>query len=248
MTKLLGISGSLREGSFNTMLVKEAIRVFAPDHWQMADLNLPLFNADLETDGQPEAVATLCEQVTWADAVVISTPEYNQSMPGVLKNTIDWLSRPSLDVNNAFRGKPVALMGASPGRFGTVLGQDAWLPVFRGLGARLWNGGRLMISGAGRVFDDSGSIVDADIEERLNRFMQGFINYCEGNETLSLASFESSLFFARHLCSVTNDHRLEYANVLSNLSRVSWMRGDVSDNLYKNLQEVLQIRSSLLLP
>ena len=115
MTKLLGISGSLRKASYNTMLVHEAIRVFAPDHWQIADLNLPLFNEDLEADGQPEAVAKVCEQIAWADAVVISTPEYNKAPSGVLKNMLDWVSRPR---PAPMMGKPVAMLSATAGMAG----------------------------------------------------------------------------------------------------------------------------------
>ena len=115
MTKLLGISGSLRKASYNTKLVHEAIRVFAPDHFQVADLNLPLFNEDVEAEGLPESVAKLCEQVLWADAVVISTPEYNKAPSGVLKNALDWLSRPR---PAPLMGKPVAMLSGTAGAAG----------------------------------------------------------------------------------------------------------------------------------
>lgn len=112
MTKLLGISGSLRKASFNTKLVHEAARAFAPDHFEMADLNLPLFNADLEAEGQPEPVAKLCDQILWADAIVISTTEYNKGPSGVLKNALDWVSRPR---PAPMVGKPVAVLSAAAG-------------------------------------------------------------------------------------------------------------------------------------
>ena len=94
MARLLGISGSLRAGSFNSMLVREAARVFAPEAFEFADLRLPLFDADLEAEGMPAPVARLCDQVRAADAIVISTPEYNKNPSGVLKNALDWVSRP----------------------------------------------------------------------------------------------------------------------------------------------------------
>lgn len=178
MTFILGISGSLRARSFNSALLNRAQELF-PDVIRTASINdIPLYNFDVESAGTPEPVLELKQQLMDAAGLLISTPEYNQSMPGVLKNTVDWLSRPSLGVNNAFRGKPVALMGASPGRFGTVLGQDAWLPVFRGLGARLWNGKRLMVGGASGLFDSDGQLSDQATDERLSLFVKDFVEYC----------------------------------------------------------------------
>lgn len=115
MTKLLGISGSLRRGSYNTMLLHEAARIFAPDHFQVADLNLPLFNADVEAEGLPEPVRHLCDQILWADAIVISTTEYNKGPSGALKNMLDWASRPR---PAPMIGKPVAVVSAAAGAAG----------------------------------------------------------------------------------------------------------------------------------
>lgn len=115
MTKLLGISGSLRKASYNTMLIHEAIRVFSPTEHRFGDLNLPLFNEDLEAEGIPESVQKLGEQVLWADAIVISTPEYNKAPSGVLKNALDWLSRPR---PAPLMGKPVAMLSATAGAAG----------------------------------------------------------------------------------------------------------------------------------
>lgn len=112
MTKLLGISGSLRKESFNTKLMHEAIRAFAPDHYQVADLNIPLFNEDVEAEGQPESVARICEQIVWADAIVIACPEYNKGPSGVMKNMLDWVSRPR---PAPMTGKPVAVVSAAAG-------------------------------------------------------------------------------------------------------------------------------------
>src|SRR5262249_5549743 len=103
--------------------------------------------------------------------------EYNNSIPGVAKNAIDWLSRPPADIRRVFGGKPVAIAGASPGGVGTILSQNAWLPVFRTLGAGLWAGGRLLVSRAGAVFDANGEISDAATGDNVRRFVAGFVGY-----------------------------------------------------------------------
>jgi NAD(P)H-dependent FMN reductase len=178
MTRILGISGSLREHSYNSALLRAAVEMF-PDQLELGEIaGIPLFNGDVEQAGVPQAVLQLKQQLLDADGLLLVSPEYNHSMPGVLKNVVDWLSRPSLDVRNAFRDKPVALIGASPGGFGTVLSQNAWLPVFRALGARFWSGGRLLVSHAGRVFDEQGSLQDEQVRQRLEEFVGGFIDFC----------------------------------------------------------------------
>jgi len=111
---------------------------------------------------------------------LLASPEYNNSVPGVLKNAIDWLSRPSPQIRNVFRDKPVAVIGASPGGFGTVSAQAAWLPVWRTLGARHWAGGRLLVSRAHEVFAETGELTDPDLRERLQTFVSGFAAFCEG--------------------------------------------------------------------
>ena len=179
MSKILGLSGSLRRESYNSALLQTAKSRF-PEIIVMGSLHeIPLYNADVEADGIPDAVLELKQQLIDAAGLLLASPEYNNSIPGVLKNTIDWLSRPSLDVRNVFRNKPVAVIGASPGGFGTVLAQSAWLPVFRGLGARHFSGERMMVSGAARVFGDEGELQDESVRQRLEQFVQGFMDYCE---------------------------------------------------------------------
>jgi NAD(P)H-dependent FMN reductase len=95
----------------------------------------------------------------------------------VFKNAIDWLSRPPADVPRLFRNRPIAIMGTSPGRFGTLLSQTAWQPVVRTLGMRPWYGMPLYVSNATQVFDASGTLVDPDIRERLKQFMTGYAHY-----------------------------------------------------------------------
>jgi NAD(P)H-dependent FMN reductase len=112
-----------------------------------------------------------------ADGVLLVTPEYNNSIPGVFKNTIDWLSRPAADARRVFGGRRFALIGASPGAWGTTLSQSAWLPVLRTLGVQLWTGGRLMVARAGNVFDESGVLKDAAIEDQLKQFLAGYVAF-----------------------------------------------------------------------
>lgn len=107
------------------------------------------------------------------------TPEYNNSIPGPFKNAIDWLSRIEDGAKPVFAGKPVAVMGASPGGFGTLLAQNAWLPVLRTLETRPWFGGRLVVSRAATVFDAAGQLVDEGVKKRLREFVLGFAGYVQ---------------------------------------------------------------------
>ena len=138
--RILGLPGSLRSGSYNRRLLELAQSVAPPtiDLPIYGDMgSIPLFNEDLEGEmhAPPEAVARLRTAIAAADAVLIATPEYNQSMPGVLKNAIDWLSRPA--PSSAFSGKPVALCGITTGEWGTRLSQAALRQTLFATGARL---------------------------------------------------------------------------------------------------------------
>jgi len=180
MTKLVGLSGSLRQGSFNTGLL-QALAADLPDGVQLAVRTLhgiPLYNADEESkDGIPEVVTDLKDEIAAADGLIIATPEYNNSIPGVLKNGIDWMTRPPADIKRVFGGKPVAMIGATPGGFGTILSQNAWLPILRYLGVRPWNEGRLLVSRAQVLFDEDGNLIDEKTREQLREFIEGFRNF-----------------------------------------------------------------------
>jgi NAD(P)H-dependent FMN reductase len=182
MATIIGISGSLRRGSFNTALLGAAVDA-APEGTTLTAATLhgvPLYDADVEAaEGIPAAVARLKEAIVASDGLLLVTPEYNNSIPGVFKNAIDWMSRPSSDIARVFGGLPVALIGASPGGFGTILSQAAWLPVLRTLGTNPWFGGRLQVSGAGKVFDAEGTLVDTAIRGRLADFVAGFAAFAE---------------------------------------------------------------------
>lgn len=180
MAKLIGISGSLRRGSYNSALLNAAAKL-APTGSELSIgtiHGIPLYDGDLEAEqGIPEAVQTLKDAIAAADGLILVTPEYNNSIPGVFKNAIDWLSRPSNDIKRVFGGKPVALMGASPGGFGTILSQNAWLPILRTLGVDFWSEGRLLVSRASGVFDANGNLADAKIEEQLKAYLEGFADF-----------------------------------------------------------------------
>lgn len=178
MGPLIGIAGSLRKNSYNRFLL-HAIQDLYPEAIEVNDLHaIPLYNADIEAEGVPEPVLQLKKKLAEAPGLLLASPEYNNSVPGVTKNAIDWLSRPSLGIRNVFHGKPVAVLGASPGGFGTILGQSAWLQVFRGLGALYFSESRLMVSHADQVFDKSGKLRDDAVKQRLDSFVQGFRKFC----------------------------------------------------------------------
>ena len=180
MTRILGISGSLRAGSFNTALLRVAQQTAGEGiEFEAATLHgIPLYDGDAEArDGLPAAVTTLKDRIVASDGVLLVTPEYNNGIPGVFKNAIDWLSRPAADIARVFGDKPFALVGASPGGFGTILSQNHWLPVLKTLGVQLWAGNRLMVSRAGSAFDADGELVDAKLRDQLAGFVQGFATF-----------------------------------------------------------------------
>ena len=182
MATLIGICGSLRRDSFNLKLLRVAIAM-APAGTTIAYVplhDIPLYDGDLEAEhGVPAAVQQLKDRIATADGLIVATPEYNNGMPGVVKNAIDWLSRPAADIRRVFGGKPVAVMGATPGPGGTALSQAAWLPVLRTLGTRPWFEGRVMISGAASVFDEEGQIIDEATRRRVRSFVEGFAAFAD---------------------------------------------------------------------
>lgn len=181
MALIIGLAGSLRRGSFNAMLLRAAAES-VPDGStvEIASIRgIPLYDADLEAEGIPAPVEALKATIVAADALLLVTPEYNNSMPGVMKNAVDWLSRPPADISRVFGGRAIALMGATPGLGGTSLGQAAWLPVLRTLGTAPWFGGRLAVANAAKVFDADGKLIDESIRGRLVSFMKGFAEYVD---------------------------------------------------------------------
>lgn len=179
MVTITGVSGSLRRQSFNTALLCAAAQLMpAGSVLELVPIDdIPLYNGDIEANGIPAPVEDLKARIREADALLLASPEYNNTLPGVLKNAIDWASRPPADSAGVFRDKPVACIGATPGRYGTILAQDAWLSVFRTLSMRPWFGGRLMVSRANEIFDDENELTDERIREELARFLQDFVTF-----------------------------------------------------------------------
>jgi NAD(P)H-dependent FMN reductase len=180
MAKIVGISGSLRKGSFNTALLRAAAEL-SPDGLtvEIASIKgIGLYDGDLEdAEGVPDKVGELKDRIAGSDGLLIVTPEYNNSIPGVLKNAIDWLSRPPEDIPRVFRNRPVGLIGATPGGMGTTLSQTAWLPVLRTLGMRPWFEKKLYVSYANKIFDASGVLVDEKMRNRIEAYMAGFAEF-----------------------------------------------------------------------
>jgi len=182
MPNIVGIAGSLRKGSYNAALLQAAAELAPPGAAvERASIRgIPLYDGDVEAEsGVPDVVRELKDRIAQADGLLLVTPEYNNSIPGVFKNAIDWLSRPVNEIARVFGGRPVALMGATPGRGGTLLAQTAWLPVLRTLGTRPWFGQRLLVSSASKVFDGSGNLVDEQVRKQVQDFMAGFAQFIE---------------------------------------------------------------------
>ena len=141
---------------------------------------IPLYDGDLESDsGIPAAVVTLKDRIVAAEGVLLFTPEYNNSMPGVFKNAIDWLSRPSEDIPRVFHDRPFGLLGATPGNFGTTHAQTAWLQVLRTLRVKPWFAGRVLVSGAAKLVNDRGELSDEPTRQRLKDYVAAFIDFAQ---------------------------------------------------------------------
>ena len=157
---ILGIAGSLRRASFNRGLIRAAVEV-APAGILVTshDLHgLPMFDADMEALGDPEPVAAFKRAIADADALLIATPEYNHCVPGVLKNALDWASRPPR--NSVLNGKPVAVMGASPGRGGTARAQAQLRDGLTFTNSLVLPLPELLVPLAGDKFDEGGDLID----------------------------------------------------------------------------------------
>ena len=182
--QIVGIPGSLRAGSFNLALLRAAAEL-APDGVtvDVASIRgIPLYDGDLERkDGIPAEVAALKDRVAAADGLLIVSPEYNGSVTGVLKNDVDWMTRPASDSSRVFGDLPVALTGATPGGTGTRLAQTAWLSVLRNLGTRPWFGKNLFVGGASKLFDEQMRLTDEPMRERVAAWVEGFARFAEQN-------------------------------------------------------------------
>ena len=168
--KLLGISGSLRQGSFNRKLIREAARLFGNCEFTEADLRLPLYDGDLESaEGIPASVQTLADQIAGAAAVVISGPEYNKGVSGVLKNALDWVSRTE---GNPWLNKPVAILSAAAGRAGGERTQTMLRSCMVAFRPRIFQGPEILVAQASSQFDEEGRLTSERYEKALTELMQ----------------------------------------------------------------------------
>lgn len=176
MTTIAVFVGSLRTGSLNRKLAHN-LEQLAPEgvRFNYVDLNLPLYNTDLE-NSFPKEAQEMKDKVAAADGVLIVTPEYNRSVPGVLKNAIDWASRPY--GQNAFDGKPLALAGASGGPIGTAVAQSDLRHIAGYLNMRLLGQPELYLNFADKKLDENGIIID-EYRDQLNNFINNFVDYIQ---------------------------------------------------------------------
>jgi len=177
-TNILAFCGSLRQGSYNHMLLKQA-QILAPAgvNIEIADISaVPLYNADVQEQGFPQAVLDLGAKVAAADAVLFASPEYNYSVPGVLKNTIDWLSRLP---DAPFKGKPAAIMGASVGGMGTSRCQYHLRQILVFLDVHPLNKPEVFVSGAHHKFGPDGHLTDADLRSIIVRQLEALVSWSQ---------------------------------------------------------------------
>jgi chromate reductase, NAD(P)H dehydrogenase (quinone) len=171
-----GIAGSLRRASFNRGLLRAAVES-APEGMAIEPLeirDLPLYDADLDVEGGPEVVRELKAGILLADGLLIATPEYNYSVPGVLKNAIDWASRAP---ERAMQDKPVAIVGATPGRWGTVRSQLALRQVLMFPACRVMPSPLMQIAGAREHFDEDGNLMDVQTRQQLVEVLEAFATW-----------------------------------------------------------------------
>jgi chromate reductase, NAD(P)H dehydrogenase (quinone) len=177
MKRIVALSGSLRRGSYNRLLLQAAIDR-APDGMELVVstemLDIPVFNEDLEKGEArgPEAVARLADRIAKADGLLIATPEYNQSIPGAVKNMIDWLSRPV--GNEVLEGKPVSIIGATTGPWGARLAQSLLRHTLTATGALVLPQPQLYVAGAELLFGPDGRLLDEAVAIRLAKVLSAF--------------------------------------------------------------------------
>lgn len=169
LPKLTGLCGSLRRGSHNRLLLAQAQALFGPADYTDGNLDLPLYNGDNEdADGIPPDVQRLSDQIKFADAIIVVTPEYNQSLSGVLKNALDWVSRTE---GGPWKGKPVAILSAAAGRSGGARAQYALRLCLAPFRPNLIPGPEVLVAGASKEFGDNGQLINPSYIKALTEHM-----------------------------------------------------------------------------
>lgn len=175
--KILGISGSLRSGSYNTRLL--AVASTMVEHaasLEIFDLaSVPMYNSDLDGEHKPAAVDALLGAIAGADGILFATPEFNYSVPGVLKNAIDWASRPAF--KSVLRGKPTAILSASPSTLGGVRAQVHLRDILAATLTPIYPSPDFLLASAHKAFDQSGMLVDASTRDFLHQFLEGYLDW-----------------------------------------------------------------------
>jgi chromate reductase len=178
--KILGIAGSLREGSYNRALMRAA-RELLPEGVELVEYDpsgLPFYDGDVEAAGDPEPVVALKDAIRSADALLIATPEYNRGVPGVLKNAIDWASRPAL--GSPLTNKSVAIMGASTGRGGTARAQEQLRAALEFSRANVLEQPEVLVPEAYMRFDEHGELVDGGVRAELGELLDTLVGVAGG--------------------------------------------------------------------
>lgn len=175
---ILGISGSLRKHSLNTASLHACLDLLPPGvTMEIFDIAaIPLYNEDVREQGFPAPVQLFRDKIAAADAVLFATPEYNYSIPGVLKNAIDWASRPPAQ---PFDGKPIAMLGASPGAFGTARSQYHLRQVFVYLNGLILNRPEVMIATAPSKFDADGKLTDVATAGHISKMLAALVTWTQ---------------------------------------------------------------------
>lgn len=175
--RVLGISGSLRKGSYNAAALRAAVEL-APSGMRIETFDrlgeIPLYNEDVRQQGLPPAVEALRAAIAAADGVLLVTPEYNYSIPGVLKNAVDWASRPP---SQPFDRKPLAIMGASPGRFGSARAQYHLRQCLVALNGLVMAKPEVMIAGADKMVGADGRLADEDTRRHVAALLSAFAEW-----------------------------------------------------------------------
>lgn len=175
---ILGISGSLRKGSLNTLLLHAAGGILAESGAKLTEFDLsdiPFYNADLDGDNKPESVMALINAIDRADALLFVTPEYNYSIPGVLKNAIDWASRPGYQ--SILKNKPAAMLTASISPVGGARAQIHLRDILAATLTPVYQAPDCLLPLAQHAFTEDGSLKDEQSRERLKRYMNGFLGW-----------------------------------------------------------------------
>lgn len=179
--KVLAFSGSLRKKALSKMTLAVVVEGITDPEVEvevidLADYEMPGYNQDVEDKGMPEVVEKFKAKIKEADGLIISSPEYNHSIPGVLKNVFDWASRKTPELKDVFKGKPVGLITSSDGGFGGVRAAIAWLPIFKTLGLVVYPD-QQPVPRAQDSFDENGKITDSKLKEKLTKFASDFVDF-----------------------------------------------------------------------